>query len=66
LTPREREVAALVARGLTSRQIAAELGLAERTVETHVNRVLHKLGLTSRTQIAVWLRSERTPESTAD
>jgi predicted ATPase/DNA-binding SARP family transcriptional activator/DNA-binding CsgD family transcriptional regulator len=54
LTYREREVAALVARGLTNRQIAQELAITERTVETHVSKVLRKLGLGSRTQIAAW------------
>jgi DNA-binding CsgD family transcriptional regulator len=55
LTYREREVAALVARGLTNRQIAQELAITERTVETHVGKVLRKLGLRSRTQIATWI-----------
>ena len=54
LTPREREVAALVARGLTNRQIAAELVIGERTAEMHVGNLLGKLGLTSRAQLAVW------------
>ncbi len=52
LTPRECEVARLVALGRSNRQIAGELGMAERTVETHVNHALHKLGLTSRAQVA--------------
>jgi predicted ATPase/DNA-binding SARP family transcriptional activator/DNA-binding CsgD family transcriptional regulator len=51
LTRREREVAALVARGLTSRQIAAELSISEHTVDTHVRRILKKLGLNSRARI---------------
>jgi DNA-binding NarL/FixJ family response regulator len=54
LTPREREVAALVARGLMNRQIAAELVIGERTVETHVANVLGKLGLKSRAQVGAW------------
>ena len=54
LTRREREVAALVARGLTNRQIAAELVIGERTAEMHVGNLLGKLGLTSRAQLAVW------------
>ena len=54
LTAREREVAALIARGLMNRQIGAELVITERTVETHVANILSKLGLTSRTQIATW------------
>jgi DNA-binding NarL/FixJ family response regulator len=44
----------LVTRGLTNRQIAAELVVAERTVATHVEHILDKLGFTSRTQIGVW------------
>jgi DNA-binding NarL/FixJ family response regulator len=55
LTPREREVAALVAEGLTNRQIAESLYVAERTAETHVENILMKLGFTSRTQVAGWV-----------
>jgi DNA-binding CsgD family transcriptional regulator len=51
-TRREREVALLIARGLTNRQIAEELGISERTVENHVAKILRKLGVRSRTQIA--------------
>jgi DNA-binding NarL/FixJ family response regulator len=51
LTRREKEIAALVARGLTNRQISAELSISERTVGNHVARILRKLGLRSRTQI---------------
>ena len=52
LTRREREVAALIARGLTNRQIAEELFIAERTADTHVEHILAKLGIGSRTQVA--------------
>ena len=55
LTRREREVAALIARGLTNRQIAEELFIAERTADTHVEHILAKLGLGSRTQVAAWV-----------
>ena len=54
LTPRELEVAALVARGLTNRQIAAELVIAEGTAANHVKHILARLLLDSRAQIAVW------------
>jgi predicted ATPase/DNA-binding SARP family transcriptional activator/DNA-binding CsgD family transcriptional regulator len=52
LTRREREVAALIARGLTNRKIAKELTLSERTVDTHVRNILKKLGVGSREQVA--------------
>jgi len=65
LTRRETEVAALVARGLTNRDIAAQLFLSVRTVEVHVDHILTKLGFHTRTQLAAWaceagLRSEDT------
>jgi DNA-binding NarL/FixJ family response regulator len=53
LTRREREVASLVAQGLTNRQIASELVIGERTVETHVRNLLKKLGLNSRDQVNI-------------
>jgi DNA-binding NarL/FixJ family response regulator len=52
LTPREREVAMLAARGLTSHQIASELVLSPRTVEHHLQHAYEKLGITSRAQLA--------------
>jgi DNA-binding NarL/FixJ family response regulator len=55
LTAREREVAALVAQGKTSRQIADLLVISERTAEVHVSNILGKLGFTSRAQIAAWV-----------
>jgi len=55
LTPRELQVATLVARGLTNRQIAAELVVSERTADVHVSNILGKLQLTSRAQIAAWV-----------
>jgi FixJ family two-component response regulator len=47
LTPREREVSLLVARGLLNKQIAAELGTSEKTVKIHRGRVMEKLGADS-------------------
>lgn len=60
LTPREYEVAVAVARGLTNRQIAAELHLSERTAQNHVQHILTKLGFANRSQIAVWVTDSRT------
>ena len=52
LTPRERQVLALVARGATNREIGAELYMAEKTASVHVSRILAKLDVRSRTQAA--------------
>jgi DNA-binding NarL/FixJ family response regulator len=52
LTPREKEAAVLVARGLTNRKIASELFLSEHTVHHHVTNILKKLNLSSRQQVA--------------
>jgi DNA-binding CsgD family transcriptional regulator len=57
LSPREMEVAALVAAGRTNREIAAELYLSERTAQNHVQHILTKLGLENRTQVATWYHS---------
>jgi predicted ATPase/DNA-binding CsgD family transcriptional regulator/Tfp pilus assembly protein PilF len=54
LSAREREVAALVALGLTNRDIAEQLVVSERTAENHVQHVLNRLGLRSRAQVAAW------------
>lgn len=62
LTPREYEVAALVAQGKSNRYIADILIVGERTVETHVGNILSKLGFTSRAQIAAWSVREGLPK----
>ena len=54
LTAREGEVAALIAQGLSNRDIAARLMISARTAETHVQHIMVKLGLTARAQIAAW------------
>ena len=53
LTAREQEVLALIARGYSNKRIALELGIAEKTVKTHVGHVLAKLGVADRTQAAL-------------
>jgi non-specific serine/threonine protein kinase len=58
LTTREQEVATLVARGLTNRQIATRLVITERTAETHVQNILNKLGFNSRAQVAAWAANQ--------
>jgi non-specific serine/threonine protein kinase len=58
LTRREKEVAALAARGLTNRDIAARLCLSVRTVEAHIDHILTKLGFRTRTQLAAWAHEE--------
>jgi len=64
LTPRERQVAALVAQGKSNREIADELVLSERTVENHVGNILSKLGFGSRAQIAGWVVEKGLGKST--
>ncbi len=54
LTEREREVAALIARGKSNGEIASELVVSKRTVEKHIANILSKLALTSRAQIVRW------------
>jgi pimeloyl-ACP methyl ester carboxylesterase/DNA-binding CsgD family transcriptional regulator len=57
LTARQLQVAALVASGLTNRQIAGRLGIEERSAEGHVERIRKRLGVRSRAQIATWWAS---------
>jgi predicted ATPase/DNA-binding SARP family transcriptional activator/DNA-binding CsgD family transcriptional regulator len=63
LTRREEEVAVLVARGLTNRQIASNLSISEHTVATHVARIIKKLELNSRSQLAAWVTEQGLPPS---
>jgi len=54
ITPREREIAILLAQGLSNREIGVRLAISERTARTHVSNLLRKLQLSSRTQVALW------------
>ena len=64
LSPREAQVAALVARGLTNREIAAELLVTEHTAMRHVEHILAKLGLRNRAQISAWAMAHGVAEGT--
>ena len=56
LSEREREVLAMVAQGLANKQIAIRLGISEKTVKAHLTQVFRALGVTDRTQAALWAR----------
>jgi DNA-binding NarL/FixJ family response regulator len=58
LTERELQVAALVAEGLSNRDIAERLTIAKRTADSHIEHILSKLGFSSRAQIAVWITEQ--------
>lgn len=51
LTPREREVVTLIARGFKYREIAEDLGMDQKTIETHMRHVFDKLGVVSRSEV---------------
>jgi predicted ATPase/DNA-binding CsgD family transcriptional regulator len=65
LTRREYQIAGLIAHGMTNRQIAARLVIAERTVDTHVGRILAKLGCASRAQVAAIITATTAAATTA-
>ncbi|MEJ2886792.1 LuxR C-terminal-related transcriptional regulator [Actinomycetospora aeridis] len=65
VTPRELEVARLIATGLTNRQIGRRLGISERTAERHGENLRSKLGVGTREQIAVWVSAVPTTDGTA-
>ena len=56
LTAREREILALIAQGLPNKRIAMKLGISEKTVKAHLTSVFNSLGVTDRTQAALWAR----------
>ena len=62
LSGREREIADLLARGHTNREIAAELFLSEKTIESHLSKVFAKLGVSGRVALAEAVGRERDPE----
>ncbi len=59
LTRRESEIARLVAMGLSNREIAVRLVIAQRTAETHLQHILNKLDFANRTQVAIWVNERR-------
>lgn len=59
LTPRETEILALVAEGLANKQIALRLRISEKTVKAHLTTIFQRLGVTSRTEAAIWARDHR-------
>jgi predicted ATPase/DNA-binding CsgD family transcriptional regulator len=61
LTPRERQVAALVASGRTNRQIGRVLGISEKTAEVHLHHVMSKLDVRSRAEVAAWAVAQQLP-----
>jgi DNA-binding NarL/FixJ family response regulator len=61
LSVREREVLDLLATGLANKQIARKLGISERTVKAHLTRIYEQLGVTDRTQAALWAQANLSP-----
>ena len=60
VTPRQAEILSLVARGLGDKEIADSLGVAPRTIRTHLERLFHEYGFSTRAEaVAAWLRSKR-------
>jgi FixJ family two-component response regulator len=65
LTPRERQVLELVARGLLNKQIAGELGTAEKTIKVHRGRLMHKMQVKSAAALVQLLNHSEFPQSPA-
>ncbi|GAA0366047.1 LuxR family transcriptional regulator [Microbispora corallina] len=66
LTPREDEIAELIAQGLSNKEISSALVIAQRTTEGHIEHMLTKLGFISRTQIAVWVTARKAAGRNSD
>ena len=66
LTKRQTEIALLLADGLTNREIADRLVISQRTAETHVDHILSKLGVSSRTRVASWVAEHLAQPTEAD
>ena len=66
LTAREREVAVLIAKGKSNREIAETMTVGVKTIETYVTRILNKLGFDSRVQIATWVMEKRLSSAESD
>jgi DNA-binding NarL/FixJ family response regulator len=62
LTAREREILALIAAGTPNKVIARTLGIAEKTVKNHISRIFQAIGVTDRTQAALWAQKHFSPE----
>lgn len=61
LTGREVQIAALVANGMSNREIAEHMVISKRTVDAHVDHIFSKLGISSRVQLTIWLRDRLAP-----
>jgi DNA-binding NarL/FixJ family response regulator len=61
MTAREREVLGLLGTGLANKAIARQLGISEATVKAHLTRIFRQIGVTDRTQAAIWAREHRVP-----
>jgi DNA-binding NarL/FixJ family response regulator len=61
MTAREREVLGLLGTGLANKAIARKLGISEATVKAHLTRIFRQIGVTDRTQAAIWAREHRVP-----
>ena len=61
MTAREREVLGLLGTGLANKAIARSLGISEATVKAHLTRIFRQIGVTDRTQAAIWAREHRVP-----